>query len=175
MEHQDKERKELPMTLLTRLWDSCLDQEEWFPPLEHALKDVTAEQANWTPTEGPANSIHGIVRHLIFYKKRLLMEARGQLGQDDYPEAESNTATFEVDDSSESGWEAAEKELYRLHREVGTALAGSDTDSLIRPLEDGSTMSENIRMLAMHDAYHIGQIVQLAKMQGSWPATRRFD
>lgn len=175
MEHREKDIKDLPLTLLTRLWDSCLDREEWFPPLEHALKNVTAEQANWTPSEGPANSIHGIVRHLIFYKTRLLMEARGEMGQDDYPEVESNTATFEVTDSSEAGWEAAKAELYRLHREVGAEFAKCDTESLLRPLEDGSTMSENIRMLAMHDAYHIGQIIQLAKMQGSWPSTRRFD
>ncbi|PUB00925.1 hypothetical protein C8K15_13426, partial [Paenisporosarcina sp. OV554] len=28
--------------------------------------------------------------------------------------------------------------------------------------------------LALHDAYHIGQIVFLSKMQGAWPGKRSF-
>ncbi|OWR32680.1 hypothetical protein CDO73_03515 [Saccharibacillus sp. O23] len=168
--------QDLSHRILTALWKSCLDQEEWFPPLEHALKDVTAEQAAWKPSEGPANSIHQTVRHLIFYKKRLLMEARGEKESDDYPEVENNTATFGIDDLSEAGWEASRTELYRLHRELGALLESSDEEALLRPSEKGGdTLSEDFRMLAMHDAYHIGQIVQLAKMQQAWPAVRRFD
>ncbi|OWA37942.1 hypothetical protein B9G55_05010 [Saccharibacillus sp. O16] len=166
---------DLPRTLLTQLWNSCLSQEEWFPPLEHALKGIMAEQASWLPKEGPANSIYGIVQHLIFYKKRLLMEARGEQGAAGYPEVENNTATFEVHDSSEAAWTASREELYRLHREMSTILAAYKPEDLLRPLEDGSVMMENIRVLAMHDAYHIGQIVLLAKMQGAWPSTRSFN
>lgn len=167
--------QDLSHRILTALWNSCLDQEEWFPPLEHALKDITAEQAAWMPSDGPANSIHGIVRHLIFYKKRLLMEARGEKESQAYPEVENNTATFEIEDVSETAWEASKQELYRLHLELGALLESSDEEALVRSSEEGDTLSEDFRMLAMHDAYHIGQIVQLAKMQQAWPATRRFD
>jgi hypothetical protein len=31
-----------------------------------------------------------------------------------------------------------------------------------------------LKSLAMHDAYHIGQIVFLSKMQGAWPEKRSF-
>jgi hypothetical protein len=29
--------------------------------------------------------------------------------------------------------------------------------------------------IILHDAYHIGQIIQIRKLQGSWPANRSFS
>jgi len=165
--------KELPGKLLQQSWDSCLDQEEWFPPLEQALQGVTAKQAVWKPLDGPSNCIHETVRHLIFYKKRLLMNANGET--EGFPETENNTGTFNVEDASEAGWAASKEELYRLHRELSALVEKSDVDMLGRKFSDGGTLGGGIRTLAMHDAYHIGQIVMLSKMQGIWPATRSFS
>lgn len=39
-------------TLLLQQWASCLDQEDWYPPLEKVLEDITVEQASWKPVEG---------------------------------------------------------------------------------------------------------------------------
>ncbi|WP_447402394.1 hypothetical protein ACE1MS_12965 [Lysinibacillus sp. fkY74-1] len=38
-------------TLLLQQWTSCLDQEDWFPPLEKVLEDITLEQAIWKPMD----------------------------------------------------------------------------------------------------------------------------
>ncbi|WP_037288605.1 hypothetical protein [Saccharibacillus sacchari] len=140
--------KELPGKLLQQSWDSCLDQEEWFPPLEQALQGVTAKQAVWKPLDGPSNCIH---------------------------ETENNTGTFNVEDASEAGWAASKEELYRLHRELSALFEKSDIDMLGRKFSDGGTLGGGIRTLAMQEAYHIGQIVMLSKMQGVWPATRSFS
>ncbi|MDO3412212.1 DinB family protein [Saccharibacillus sp. CPCC 101409] len=159
--------------LLLSQWDSCMDQEDWFLPLEDALKDVTAEQSVWKPADGPANSIRETVQHLLFYDKRLLLRVKGQ--SEGLPEAEDNNGTFAYDDASEAGWEAAKNELYAAHRELSSILAKAAPEDLSRPIPDEKSLAEAIRSLAMHDAYHIGQIVLLSKLQGAWPATRSFD
>ncbi len=38
-------------TLLLQQWASCLDKEDWFPPLEKVLKNITLDQATWKPVE----------------------------------------------------------------------------------------------------------------------------
>lgn len=30
-------------------WASCLDEEDWFPPLEKVSEDINLEQAIWKP------------------------------------------------------------------------------------------------------------------------------
>ncbi|MCQ6535993.1 hypothetical protein ABH963_003884 [Bacillus sp. RC55] len=78
-------------TLLSQQWASCLDEEDWFPPLEKVLKNITFEKAIWKP-EGEMNSIWELVCHLFFYKKRLLMRFLGKTAND--PQAEDNESTF---------------------------------------------------------------------------------
>ncbi|NGZ74572.1 DinB family protein [Saccharibacillus alkalitolerans] len=158
--------------LLVHLWDSCLDREGWFPPLEDALRDLTAEQAAWKPAEGASNSIRELVRHLTFYKKRLLLRAKGET--EGVPEAENNDATFKERDGSRESWEADKRELFDVHRQLSALLAEADSHELDRPIPQEGTLAESIRSLAMHDAYHIGQIVLLSKLQGVWPEARRF-
>ena len=60
--------KELPL----QNWDYAMGQEDWYPPILPALKDVTVEQALWKPEGQAANSIWENVRHLLYYKRRLL-------------------------------------------------------------------------------------------------------
>lgn len=56
-------------TLLLQQWASCLDEEDWFPPLEKVLENITLEQAIWKPVEGKMNSIWELVSHLLFMRR----------------------------------------------------------------------------------------------------------
>jgi len=50
---------------------ACYDENGWFVALKKAVKDLTAEQANWT-TENLDNSIWEIVCYLNFYNEALV-------------------------------------------------------------------------------------------------------
>ncbi|WP_088009397.1 DinB family protein [Indiicoccus explosivorum] len=158
--------------LLMQQWASCLDEEDWFLPMKPVLEKLTAEQALWKPEEGPANSIWETVRHLLFYKKRLLVRVKGEGAKE--PAAADNDATFSIPDTSPDSWVQDRDELFSVHRALGEILAGSDETSLSAPVPGERTLALEMKSLAMHDAYHIGQIVLLSKLQGTWPAARRF-
>lgn len=157
-------------TLLLQQWTSCLDQEDWFPPLEKVLEDITLEQATWKPTEGTTNSIWEIVCHLLFYKKRLLMRYLDETENE--PQAENNDATFRLPTFTLQNWKETKEEYFYVHRELEKILAKSAQEDLDRKVRGERTLVLELKSIAMHDAYHIGQIVLLSKMQDVWPGQR---
>jgi len=157
-------------TLLLQQWASCLDEEDWFPPLEQVLEDITFEQAIWKPVEGPTNSIWEIVCHLLFYKKRLLVRFLGETANE--PQAENNDATFRLPTATMQNWAETKQEYLYVHRELEKILTKSEEEDLYREIRGERTLVLELKSLAMHDAYHIGQIVFLSKMQGAWPGQR---
>lgn len=157
-------------TLLLQQWTSCLDQEDWFPPLEKVLEDITLEQATWKPTEGATNSIWEIVCHLLFFKKRLLMRYLDETENE--PQAENNDATFRLPTLTLQNWKETKEEYLYIHRELEKILAKSAQEDLDREVCGERTLVLELKSIAMHDAYHIGQIVLLSKMQDVWPGQR---
>ena len=161
-------------TLLIQQWASVLDKEEWFPPLEKVLENVTLEQAVWKPADGTMNSIWELVCHLLFYEKRYLVRFLGNLS--DEPKAENNNDTFRLPAQTPENWYETKQTYFRIHRELGELLVNSSEEDLYRavPNEDLSLMLE-LKSLALHGAYHLGQIVFLCKMQGARPENRSFN
>jgi len=157
-------------TLLLQQWASCLDEEDWFPPLEKVLEDITFEQAIWKPVEGSTNSIWELVCHLLFYKKRLLVRFLGETANE--PQAENNDATFRLPTATMQNWAETKQEYLYVHRELEKILTKSEEEDLYREIRGERTLVLELKSLAMHDAYHIGQIVFLSKMQGAWPGQR---
>ncbi|QAY67198.1 DinB family protein [Paenibacillus protaetiae] len=186
------------MELVRLGWDNAYDQVDWYPPLGEALEGLTAEQANWRPEGAAAHTIAEIVRHLTYYKEQF----RSRLSGDDKPDygepAASNEATFEVSQrggsaggseaaaeapedgggpaggSDEEAWLAAVERLDRVHHAVRALLAELDKKDFERLISQ-QKLGTWAFSLIMHDAYHTGQIIQLRKLQGSWPATRSYS
>ncbi|UZJ78625.1 DinB family protein [Fictibacillus sp. KU28468] len=160
-------------TLLLEQWASCLDQEEWFPPLEKVLEDITFEQALWKPADEDMNSIWELVCHLLFYEKRYLLRFLGETENE--PQAENNKATFRLPAETMENWEKTKEEYFYVHRELEKTLAKSEHADMYRqvPGEDFPLVLE-MKSLAMHGAYHIGQVVLLSKLQGAWGGKRSF-
>ncbi|MFP7200971.1 DinB family protein [Lysinibacillus halotolerans] len=160
-------------TLLLQQWASCLDKEDWFPPLEKVLENITFEQAKWKTSNGEMNSIWEIVCHLLFYEKRFLMRFLGETANE--PKAENNDSTFRLPTETLENWEKTKQEYFYVHRELEKLLATSELEDLYRqvPGEEHSLVIE-LKSLAMHNAYHIGQIVFLSKMQAAWAKRRSF-
>ncbi|WP_454871162.1 DinB family protein [Priestia megaterium] len=158
-------------TLLLQQWASCLDKEDWFPPLEKVLENITLEQAIWKPVE-EAHSIWELVCHLLFYEKRILLRFLGETANE--PKAENNDATYRLPTETVQNWKETKQEYFSVHRELEKILAKSELEDLYRPIPDDNPLVLELKSLAMHDAYHIGQIVFLSKMQGAWAGKRSF-
>ena len=150
--------------LLLEYWGYCMEKEDWYPPLQPALQNVSFEQALWKPADGAANSIWENVQHLLYYKERLLARLKGTSDVFNL----SNDETFRIPEASRQGWEQAKSRLMDVH-----AALQSELERL--PEEELDAHPQRFMSLITHDAYHTGQIVLLSKLQGVWPATRSFQ
>jgi uncharacterized damage-inducible protein DinB len=149
------------------------DKEGWYPPLRTALTGLTAEQASWRPTGEAVNTIWETVNHLLYYKERLLERLLGN--NPAYP-AGSNDDTFAVNAASddEEAWQATVARAEAVHRGLHEVLAAKAEAELDGPTPE-NPLGILIANIIMHDAYHTGEIIQIRKLQGSWPARRSFD
>jgi uncharacterized damage-inducible protein DinB len=153
--------------VLIEQFTACYDEDGWFVSLRKALEGVTAEQAAWKPA-GLDNSIYENVNHIIFWNERWLQRYRGEL---DHPEDVENKGTFKSD---ETDWERTLEKLWDVMDDWRKRLAEISDEKLASPVnaEYQSPWRSPLAHQNIHNAYHIGQIVLLRKMQGSWDATK---
>ena len=139
----------------------------WFSPISQALAGLTAAQAAWVAGDG-MNTIWQLVNHLTFWTQFVT----GRLaGGHPWGERIDNNATFgdPGDASDEDGWARAVQGLRDAYSELAAALSKQTDLDMERPLNSQRTPAATmVSGSVMHDAYHIGQIVLLRRMQGSW-------
>ncbi len=150
---------------LLEVLDSTFEKESWYVPFRNAIEGLTPEQAIWKPFGEATNTIWENVNHLIYYKERLVANLEGSEWTSNLDGNETFYLTNQSNDDKE--WkkvvERSENAQHNL-RQVMSTISDRDLDqnSLERKLLD----------IMLHDAYHTGQIIQLRKMQGSWPSNR---
>lgn len=159
--------------LLLHAYDVGYDQDDWYPPLKNALNGVSEEQADWKPAGEAVNSIRQNVFHLLFYKQRLLRELRGEPQPAEH-ESYSNDDTFGAAALGNPSWSEAVRQLEEVHLAVREAIAGRSDEELELAIPKTKAWAYADSIIR-HEAYHIGQIIQLRKLQGSWPAQRSFE
>lgn len=131
------------------------NQEDWFVPINIALQGLTPEQAKWTPGDGN-HSAGQLANHLLFWNSRELSEFNGQKP----PQFDgNNNETFNSFDSK--SWDATVKKLDEVLSEWEKAVADADQAKL----EKSASL---IAHVGAHNAYHVGQIIYVRKLQGAW-------
>jgi hypothetical protein len=158
--------------LLLMGWDHCYVKEGWYPPLLDSLQGVSATSANWRPEGTAVNTIWENVHHLIFYKERLLERLKGM--ESGYPPGITNDDTFAVASNEEPVWQDTLARLEKVHKGIREILSSLNEEDFERVIGT-TTIGLWVTSLISHDAYHTGQIIQLRKLQGSWPAKRSFS
>jgi uncharacterized damage-inducible protein DinB len=147
---------------------SCHDQSSWFVAADKALLGLTAEQAAWK--DGSTNnSIWQLVNHLIFWNEIYLNRFRG------IPYLEytgDNDSTFEGEKTSgtENEWHETVEKLNSVLTTWENELMNTNEEKLSQPAKknEKEPWVSYIAAINAHLAYHIGQIVVLRKLQGSW-------
>ncbi len=143
---------------------ACYDEENWFAPLNKVLGGLTPAQASWK--DGSQNhSILQLVHHLIFWNERYLLRFK-ELSLPELKESKEDL-TFEIDIKD---WELTLKELNEVFSELRDSFSNSDEAKLqSSPFKDSTDPWYSvIANINIHNAYHIGQIIYIRKLQGSW-------
>ena len=152
---QDKKPPTTLRGVLLEQLHTTHDQEDWFVPANIAVQGLTAEQAMWSPGKGN-HSVGQLAYHIWYWDSRELAEFKGEKPA---PFDGNNNETF--DKFTATQWDDLVKKLNQVLTDWDTAVAAADD----------ATLAKNASMIAhvgAHNAYHIGQILYVRKLQGVW-------
>jgi uncharacterized damage-inducible protein DinB len=154
--------------LLLEQLAACQDTNGWFVSMRAALEGLDAERAS-RRADGSQHSAWQIVNHLAYWNDRYLRRFRGQPVE----RAMGETAdTFDAwpAEGTEEEWRAARARFHEGMRGLRDAISAADDARLQAPLREDKPdpWASYLLHLAIHNAYHIGQVVTVRKAQGSW-------
>ena len=128
--------------------------------LKQTLSGISAEKASKRIAEG-RNSIWEILNHMIEWRRMLLKRLKGNI----IPVPEDNFF-HEVPDSSEVSWTYTLNEFEETQKEWLSFFDGLKDEDLEKTYPgNGQGYYYLIQGIIQHDAYHLGQIVLLSKLE----------
>jgi uncharacterized damage-inducible protein DinB len=151
--------------LLLNVLDTTFDKEGWYVPFKPAIEGLTAGQASWKPSGEAPKTIWENVNHLIYYKERLAANLEGR----EWTHNLDGNETFYLTDQSidDREWEKVVERAENAQRNLRQVMSTISNEKL-----DQNSLEMKLLDIMLHEAYHTGQIIQLRKMQGSWPSIR---
>jgi uncharacterized damage-inducible protein DinB len=129
--------------------------EDWFVPVSIAVDGLTAEQAKWSPGKGN-HSVGQLAYHIWYWDNRSLIQFKGEK-----PPAFDGNNNETFDNFTAAQWDDLVKKLNQV-------LA--DWEQAVQQADD-ATLAKNASLIAhigAHNAYHVGQIIYVRKLQGVW-------
>jgi hypothetical protein len=156
------QQKQPPTTLrgvLLEQLHTTHDEEDWFVPAKVAVDGLTAEQANWSPGHG-SHSVGQLAYHLWFWNTRELAHFNGEKVPDF---TASNDTTF--DNFNAAQWNDLVKKLDKVMTDWENAVNAADDQKL-------AANASLVAHVGAHNAYHIGQILYVRKLQGVWDPSK---
>jgi uncharacterized damage-inducible protein DinB len=142
----------------------CHNKNGWFVSFQSAVAGLTPEQAAWKNNDSE-NSIGEVISHLVFWNQRYLNRFKGI----SVPEMEgTNDYTFTYLNSV--GYTEVVEKFNAVMADWYETVQQSEDEKFDQPVSEDSkgTWLETLTSITLHNAYHIGQIVTIRKMQGSW-------
>jgi uncharacterized damage-inducible protein DinB len=151
---------------------ACHDTNGWFVSMRAALEGLDAARASRRP-DGSQHSAWQIVNHLAYWNDRYLRRFRGQQVERVMGETADTFDAWPAEGSEEE-WRAARGRYDEGMRGLRDELAKAGEKRLDEPLRKDSPepWASAFLHLAIHNAYHIGQVVTVRKAQGSWDSAQ---
>jgi uncharacterized damage-inducible protein DinB len=154
---QDKAPKTPPTlrSILLEQLRTTHNQKDWFVDANTAVAGLTPEQASWTDGKGN-HSIGQLAYHLVFWNQQVLAKFNGET-----PEKFSgnNDETFNNFDGKR--WADTVRQLDQVMKDLEKAVETADEKKL-------EASASTFAHIGTHNAYHVGQIIYIRKLQGSW-------
>ena len=135
------------------------DQVKDFVPASIAVAGLTAEQAKWTPGIGQ-HSVGQLAYHIWFWDSDSLAEFKGEKRP---AFSGNNDDTF--NNYNPAQWDDLVKKLNQLMTDLETAVEHADDQNLAQNASLIARVSE-------HNAYHIGQILYVRKLENAWDPSK---
>jgi hypothetical protein len=151
---QTKEPGTLKGILLEQL-RTTHNKKDWFVPANIAVEGLRADQAKWTDGKGN-HSIGQLTVHLTFWDRQELAKFKGETP---VKFSGDNNETFNSFDSK--NWTAAVTQLDEVLSGWEKAVDAADDKKV-------ALWASTIAHIGAHNAYHVGQIIYIRKLQGSW-------
>jgi len=133
--------------------------EDWFVPASIAVAGLTAEQAKWSPGKD-AHSVGQLAYHLWFWDTDALARFKGEK-QPAF--SGNNDETFNNYNAEQ--WADLVQKLNQVMADWETAVEQADDQKLA---ENASLIAH----VAAHNAYHLGQILYVRKLEGAWDPSK---
>jgi hypothetical protein len=132
------------------------NEKDWFVPINVAVEGLTAEQANWKDGSSGNHSVGQLTYHLLFWNRRELAKFKGETEE---KFSGNNEETFNNFDSKK--WADTTKQLDQVMTDLEKVVETADEGKL-------TAWASEIAHIGTHNAYHVGQIIFVRKLQGSW-------
>ncbi len=131
------------------------NDEDWFVPANVAVQGLTAEQAKWSPGKGN-HSVGQLAYHLWFWDTQSLARFKGEK-----PPAFDGNNNETFDNFNAAQWDDMVKKLNQVMADWEKAVETADEKTL-------AANASLVAHVGAHNAYHIGQILYVRKLQGVW-------
>jgi uncharacterized damage-inducible protein DinB len=154
---QDKPDQK-PVTLRSILLEQLKtthNNKDWFVPASIAVEGLTADQANWTDGKGN-HSIGQLAYHLVFWNNQVLAKFKGETPA---KFSGNNDETFTAFDAKK--WNETVQQLDQVMSDMEKFVETADDKTIEKH-------ASTIAHVGTHNAYHIGQIIYIRRLQGSW-------
>jgi DinB superfamily len=142
-------------SILLHELETTHNKADWFVPITVAVDGLTPEQANWQP-KGDLHSSGQLTYHLLFWNRLNLERLQGKSSGNF---TGKNDETFDKFD--EKQWNDTVKQLDQVMTDLENLVKAADDKKL-------ASIATTIANICTHNAYHVGQIVYVRKLQGSW-------
>lgn len=135
------------------------NEEDWFVPASIAVDGLTAEQAKWTPGKD-MHSVGQLAYHLWFWNTTELAHFKGEK-----PPAFDGNNDETFNDFNAAQWDDLQKKLNQVLTDWEKAVEAADDQKL-------AANASLIAHVGAHNAYHVGQMIYVRKMQGVWDPSK---
>lgn len=150
------------MTEVQRLQKTLRDLYDGNPWLDVTLTQTLAGMGADKAARKPkpdTHSIWEITNHLIAWRENVLLRVQGEILQT----PDDNYFSYVID-TSELAWLDTIKRLENTQQQWDAFFSGLQPDALEHTYAPNNhTYADHIHGIIQHDAYHLGQIVMLAK------------
>lgn len=136
----------------------------WYLPFSDSIRGLTEDQAFWKPNE-ESNSIAEIVQHLLYWNQTWQTRYK-KSHVDAVPSIGNNNNSFIITENH--SFADLEKQLLEVLILWQELLSEEKVESEVYGFSEHVKWWEVLGNVSTHNAYHIGQIIYIRKLQKSW-------
>lgn len=133
----------------------------WHVPFQQSVEQLTEDEAFWTPANS-SHSIAEIIQHLLYWNETWQTRYR-ESRVDAVPSIGDNHNSFVIPDHAT--FAELRDRLLEVLLQWQELLSAAKLEQEVNGFPEPAKWWELVSNAAMHNAYHIGQIVYIRKLQ----------